>query len=133
MTLEELNTHLDMVMQLHAAIETLQHMQDKLLGAQQFDGMPHGSGAYRKTENLSIILEMQMDDVDRLKKIVKKSEKEVREWLETIPDSRTKLIFSLRFLCGYEWKQVAQMIGGKNTEGAVKSQCYRYLKIRNSL
>ena len=74
MTLEELNTHLDMVMQLHAAIETLQHMQDKLLGAQQFDGMPHGSGAYRKTENLSIILEMQMDDVDRLKKIVKKSE-----------------------------------------------------------
>lgn len=49
-----------------------------------------------------------------------------------IHDNRTKLIFKLRFLCGFPWADVADVIGGRNTEEAVKSACYRYLQVADA-
>ena len=128
MTLAELNGHLDMVTQLHSARETLQCLQDRILGAQKFDSMPRSSEASRKVENLTILLEAQIDDVNRLEKIVSKSEKRIRKWIDAIPDNRTKVVFNLRFLCGLRWEDVGEYINANSTE-AVKSICYRYLNI----
>ena len=128
MTLAELNGHLDMLTQLQEAKESLSNMQARILGASQYDGMPHAHEAARRTENLSIILEGQLETVNRLERIVKKSEAPVREWIETIDDNRTKLIFSLRFLVGMKWESVAYYIGGRNTTESVKMACYRYLE-----
>ncbi len=133
MTLAELNGHLDMLTQLQEAKESLRNMQAKILGAQQYDGMPHAHEAARRTENLSIILEGQQKDVDRLEKIVSRSEAPVRDFIAEIDDNRTKLIFSLRFLCGMKWESVADYIGGKNTVDAVKMTCYRYLESTNDI
>ena len=133
MTLADLNGHLDMVAQLHEAREALKNMQSKVLGAQQYDGMPHAHDVARSTENLSILLETQMDKVARLERIVKRSEESgIREWIEAIPDNRTMVIFNLRFLCGMEWRDVADFVGGRNTAEAVKAVCYRYLHIEGS-
>ena len=126
MTLAELNGHLDMVTQLHSARLTLQSLQDRILGAQQYDGMPHGHDASRKVESLSILLKEQSDDVDRLERIVARSEKNIRKWISSIPDNRTKVIFNLRFLCGMKWEDMAGYVGMNSAE-AVKSVCYRYL------
>ena len=128
MTLAELNGHLDMLTQLQEAKESLSNMQARILGASQYDGMPHAHEAARRTENLSSILEGQLETVNRLERIVKKSEAPVREWIETIDDNRTKLIFSLRFLAGMKWESVAYYIGGRNTTESVKMACYRYLE-----
>ena len=128
MTLAELNGHLDMVTQLHSARETLQGLQDRILGAQKFDSMPRSSEASRKVENLTILLEAQIDDVNRLEKIVSRSEKRIRKWIDAIPDNRTKVVFNLRFLCGLRWEDVGEYINANSTE-AVKSICYRYLNI----
>lgn len=128
MTLAELNGHLDMLTQLQEAKESLSNMQARILGASQYDGMPHAHESARRTENLSIILEGQLETVNRLERIVKKSEAPVREWIETIDDNRTKLIFSLRFLAGMKWESVAYYIGGRNTTESVKMACYRYLE-----
>ena len=128
MTLAELNGHLDMVTQLHSARETLQGLQDRILGAQKFDSMPRSSEASRKVENLTILLEAQIDDVNRLEKIVSRSEKSLRTWIDAIPDNRTKVVFNLRFLCGLRWEDVGEYINANSTE-AVKSICYRYLNI----
>lgn len=132
MTLADLNGHLDMVAQLQKARETLQAMQGQILSAQKYDGMPHAHNASRNTENVSISLEIALDDVTRLEKIVKRSEESgIREWIMSIPDVRTKLIFALRFLDGNTWESVAASVGGRNTADAVKSACYRYLHIEN--
>lgn len=131
MTLAELNGHLDMLTQLQEAKESLSNMQARILGASQYDGMPHAHEAARRTENLSIILEGQLEDVARLERIVKKSETSVRKWISTIPDNRTKLIFSLRYLTGMKWEDVPEYVGMNSTE-AVKSVCYRYLNITNA-
>ena len=133
MTLADLNSHLDLVIELKKTRAMLASMQGRILGAQQLDGMPHGQGAARSTENLSILLETEIDNVNRLEQVVERSEREIRKWIDEIPDSRTRIIFNLRYLCGMGWQQVAEVIGGKNTENAVKSQCYRYLQSKDSI
>lgn len=128
MTLQELNGHLDMVLQLQEAKESLTNLQAKILGAQQYDGMPHSHDASRKTEQFAAMLGSQREDVQRLEKIVARSEVEVKAFIDSIADSRTRLIFRLRFLCGCKWEEVADMIGGRNSENSVKHICYRYLQ-----
>ena len=132
MTLADLNGHLDMVTQLHAARETLQSMQDRILGAQQYDGMPHGHDASRKVENLSITLKMLSDDVDRLERIVARSEKGIRKWIIAVPDARARTALNLRYLCGMKWDDVADYIGVERSSDAIRMLCYRYMSKTNS-
>lgn len=127
MTLQRLNEHLNMLLQLQEAKAALGSMQTQIIGAVNLDGMPHGHEVSRTTENLAILLQVQIDDVNRLEHTVETSEREIRRFVDSIEDNRTKLIFDLRFLCGLKWEAVAVMIGGGNTEKAVKSTCYRYL------
>lgn len=127
MTLQRLNEHLNMLLQLQEAKAALGSMQTQIIGAVNLDGMPHGHEVSRTTENLAILLQVQIDDVNRLEHMVETSEREIRHFVDSIEDNRTKLIFNLRFLCGLKWEAVAVMIGGGNTEKAVKSTCYRYL------
>lgn len=126
MTLEELNLHYDAVKELNSARDRLESMTSFLKG-QTLDGMPRASGESRKVEQLAILIEAQEDEVARMERIVRRSEKPVQDFIASIPDNRTAQIFSLRFVAGYEWEAVALIIGGRNTEGAVKATCYRYL------
>ena len=52
----------------------------------------------------------------------------LERYIKDIPDSRTRLIFSLRFINGLSWVQVAAHIGGGNTDKSVSKACYRYLE-----
>lgn len=128
MTLDELNAHLYLIQKLNTAREMLQSMRDTVLRASNNDGMPHAHGAGDPVAALAIKCAEQEEVVSSYEAMVKKSEMEVKAWIATIRDNRTNLIFYLRFVCGYEWQEVAEVIGGKNTEAAVKSQCYRYLQ-----
>ncbi len=131
MTLDELNAHLYLVSQLNTAREMLQSMRDSVLRASSYDGMPHATGAGDKVASLAIKIDEQTQRVKLYEDQVKESEIHVKAWIDTIQDNRTNLIFYLRFICGYEWQAVADVIGGRNTENAVKSQCYRYLQSTN--
>ena len=127
MTLDELNLHWHLVDELNKARDRLQSMSS-FLKAQSLDGMPRATGESRKVESLAILVEQQADAVDRMERIVQKSEKPIREFIAGIHDNRTEQIFSLRFIAGFEWGEVAAIVGGKNTEESVKATCYRYLK-----
>lgn len=132
MTLQRLNEHLNMLLQLQEAKAALGSMQTQIIGAVNLDGMPHRHEVSRTTENLAILLQVQIDDVNRLEHTVETSEREIRRFVDSIEDNRTKLIFNLRFLCGLKWEAVAVMIGGGNSVDAVKSACYRYLNQKNA-
>lgn len=54
--------------------------------------------------------------------------KEIEEYISGIDDSLIRQIFTLRFIKGLSWRQVAFTVGGHNTEDSVKKICYRYLK-----
>ena len=67
MTLQRLNEHLNMVLELQGAEERLSSMRSQILSAVNYDGMPHGHEVSRNTENLAILLQNQIDDVNRLR------------------------------------------------------------------
>lgn len=127
MTLQRLNEHLNMVLELQGAEERLSSMKSQILSATNYDGMPHGREVSRNTENLAILLQHQIDDVNRLDQMVRKSEVEIRAFIDTIEDNRTKVIFNLRFLCGFKWEAVGRMLGKGVSADAVRSVCVRHL------
>lgn len=55
----------------------------------------------------------------------------LERYIADIPDSLLRQIFTLRFINGLPWLQVAFYIGGGNTADSVKKQCYRYLEQLN--
>lgn len=96
-------------------------------GSPNYDGMPK-SPVYENRleryiadiidlENI-INLKMQRCNIER---------KRLERYISEIPDSLTRQIFTLRFINGLSWVQVAHSIGGNNTEGGVKMICYRYI------
>lgn len=51
----------------------------------------------------------------------------LERYIADIPDSLTRQIFTLRFINGLTWLQVAYSVGGYNTEDSVKKICYRFI------
>lgn len=54
----------------------------------------------------------------------------LERYIADIPDSLTRQIFTLRFINGLPWHQVAMHVGG-NTEDSVKKTAYRYIDKEN--
>lgn len=52
---------------------------------------------------------------------------EIDEYIESIPDSKIRMILTLRYVNGLNWRQIAFSIGGNNTEDSVKKVAYRFL------
>lgn len=71
---------------------------------------------------------------DTEKKIRKKlaeleaARNEIVRYILDIDDSQTRLIFKLRCLDHMSWNQVADRVGGMNSEYSVKKRFYRYLE-----
>lgn len=59
---------------------------------------------------------------------LKRKKEAVTEFIMNIEDSQTRLIFKLRCLDGLTWNQIADRIGGLNSEDTMKKRFYRYLK-----
>ncbi len=53
--------------------------------------------------------------------------KRLETYIDGIKDSHTRQIFRLRFCDLKTWNQVADEIGGDNTEDSVKKAAYRYI------
>lgn len=52
----------------------------------------------------------------------------LEKWIAAIPDSMTRQVFTLRFVHGYTWVQVAMEVGGGNTADAVYKMTKRYVE-----
>ncbi len=58
--------------------------------------------------------------------------KRLEEYINGIDDSLLRQIFTLRFVNGLPWEQVAFSVGGGNHGETVRQACYRYLKAHKS-
>ncbi len=131
-TLHDLNSHADLVIQLNTARQMLAAFQSAVLRASSIDGMPHAPSAGNgKVEALAIKLSDLEEDVKRREAAVKRSEPEIKSFIAGIQDPRLSSIFYLRFICGYEWFDVAATLPGRASVEAVKSACYRYLRTQH--
>ena len=95
-------------------------------------GMPHASGVRDKVGECvaAIATYTQFLETAIAEKVAR--EKEITQYIESVDDAVTRRIMYLRFVKQLTWQQVADEIGGTNTEDSVRKRCHRYIaKIEN--
>ena len=128
MTLQRLNEHFELRIRLVKAQEMLESLRAAACpGAAVLTGMPHAPGVKDKVGDLAAEIADLDARIEYLEAEIKQDEREVLEYIRAIDDDQLRLIFRLRFIRCLTWGEVASVIGGRNTEDAVKSACYRYL------
>lgn len=128
MTLQRLNEHFELRIRLAKAQEMLESLRAAACpGVAVLTGMPHAPGVKDKVGDLAAEIADMDARIEYLEAEIKQDEREILEYIRAIDDDQLRLIFRLRFIRCLTWGEVASVIGGRNTEDAVKSACYRYL------
>lgn len=128
MTLQELSQYYKLRERLNRDEEILDSLRAAACpGAQNLSGMPHAPGVRDKVGDLAVEIADMTERIRDLKEEIDRAEAAVTEFVESIENDQTRMIFRLRFLRCLTWGEVAAVIGGRNTEDGVKSACYRYL------
>lgn len=129
MTLNELSQLYYLNREIKLDQQRLQELEEKCSpGSPMLDGMPRSFGMRNnKVERLAVEI-ADLRAIIAAKQIQCIHERQrLERYISTIPDSLTRMVFTLRFISGLSWLQVALRIGGNNTEDSVKKTCYRYL------
>ncbi len=127
MTKEELSHHVELRKQLAADRELLASLEAAAgPRAQCLDGMPHAPGVRDATGDLAAEIADVKTEISELEAEIARSEVAIMEYISTIKDAQTRMIFRLRFIRGMAWKEVAATVGWI-TESGVRHICRRYL------
>lgn len=79
----------------------------------------------------SSIVEQLVEEKEKLGAALQTRQEERRKamrFINGIPDCQLRIIFILRFISGKSWNEVADYIGGGNTEQGVCMRAIRYLR-----
>lgn len=100
-------------------------------GSPNYDGMPKSPSYENRLERyIAEIVDLEAIISAKITQCIHERNR-LERYIADIPDSLTRQIFTLRFINGLSWLQVAYSIGGNNTEQGVKMICYRYIKNSN--
>lgn len=130
MTLKELSQLYWLNREIEADKERLGELRQKI-GAPQsatISGMPgggsRGSGMERYIAEI-----VDLEAIIRAKITQCMHERaRLERYISGISDSLTRQIFTLRFVDGLSWRQVAFSVGGGNSEDSVKKTVYRHIR-----
>lgn len=123
------------VQYLNKEIETLSKILDEiiatsLVGAKSYLDTESVSkySKYSKVENKAVDIASIRTEIEV--KIVELQElyHKILHWIFSIDDPLIRLIFEEKYLNLRTWNQVADIVGGMNTEDSVKKMAYRYLE-----
>lgn len=127
MTRAELSLHHEAQRKLNEARELYKQMRLRAYPkAQTIDDMPKATGTGRKVEELALVLSDLSDKVDELQAAVERTRPAVLEYIHTIDEPRTRMIVSLRVLCGLTWERVGYYMATEPT--ATKQRYHEYLR-----
>lgn len=127
MTLEKLSQAYYLQKEIKLLEGKLIELYNKALPASAPVSAPVKHGVTRKVEDIAVEI-ASLTDIIHDKYVQRIQElKEITQWINDIPDSRTRMIFTLRFLNGLSWGEVAQAMGGHTPTVTVKTVCYNYL------
>lgn len=91
-------------------------------------GLPgKGSGGDR----IGAVVEQLVEEKEKLEAALQQRQEERRKamrFINSIADSQLRTVFILRFVAGKSWNEVADYIGGGNTESSVRMKVFRYLQ-----
>ena len=131
MTLKELSQLYWLNREIERDKERLEELKQKSrsISGQAITGMPSGGSPAGSSIDRCVaeIVDLEMIISAKITQCMHERNR-LERYIADIPDSLTRMIFTLRFINGLSWLQVALHIGGGNTADAVKKVCYRYLE-----
>ncbi len=90
--------------------------------------MPKAPGTRDKLgEMVPRIIDQEEEITKSIRKYTEARERLLR-YINHVPNARIKMMMILRFIDQKSWLEVADMIGGKETEYSVKHAVYRYVE-----
>ena len=112
------------------------------LASPNLDGLPHGSDVHSPVENtvehimkLEAALSKKHDALVNLtarisarQTLIILERDRLEQYIGTVDDSHLRQIFTLRFVNGLPWEQVAASIGAGYLPETVRKACYRYIR-----
>ena len=130
MTLKELSQLYYLDREIELDRERLAELRADLLcpRSPDYDGMPRNPNPENALERCVAEI-VYLEDVIRAKieqRIYERARLE--RYISDIPDSLTRQIFTLRFVEGLTWEDVAAKAGGNNTAKNCSNICYRYIR-----
>lgn len=123
MTIDQLNDYHDLVKSIACKEEQIANLK-RNIGVQSpaLTGMPHGSGTSDRTANVSI----EITDLEQRLEYQKAKARELKppidQFINAIDDDVTRLVFRFRVIYGYSWNEVAETLGGYNTDDSVRKR-----------
>lgn len=134
MTVKELSQLYWLNREIEMDQERLAELEQKAtsVSSPNLSGVPGGSNYFdnKIQRYVAEIVDLQMIIQAKQQQCIHERNR-LERYISDIPDSLTRQIFTLRFINGLQWKQVAAHIGGNNTEDSVKKTCYRYIDKSN--
>jgi DNA-directed RNA polymerase specialized sigma24 family protein len=96
--------------------------------AQTITGMPRVPGVTDKVGMFAAeIADLENFIEQKIQRCVAERAR-LERYIAGIPDDRTRLIFTMRFVDGLTYGGIADVMGAGNTAGAIKQTLWRYLK-----
>lgn len=90
-------------------------------------GLPHIHGVSNKTAIAAEIADLEASISARIQLSIVEYNR-LNRYINNIEDCLVRQIISLRFINGLKWRDVAQNIGGNNSEESIKKVFMRYIK-----
>lgn len=127
-TLEELNQLNDLKKEIKDERDRLVTLRTKVYGSTgTLNGVPGGGNNESKISRYyPLISSIEAIIDEKILEALLQVER-LERYIANIPDSYTRRIFTLRFVEGMEWQDVAQKIGGGNSWKSISNICYRYI------
>ncbi len=97
-------------------------------GAQALTGMPLSSDVRDKVGDLAVEITELEEKIAELKRELAEARVWIGDWIDTIEDDRTRLVFRLRFLRCLTWGEVAAAVGGGNSISNCRMIVKRFLE-----
>lgn len=93
--------------------------------------MPRAPGARDKLGDIVPEIVDQEAEITRSLQLYTETRDKLMAYINHAPNARIKMILILRFIDQKPWQEVADIIGGKETEYSVKHAAYRYVEGSN--
>ena len=94
---------------------------DGTIGSIRIEGFPAAEHKRRKEALKRYVKKLSKNETELLEML-----SDVEDYISGLPDSHLRTIVRLRIVDGLTWQQVAQRIGGGNTEDGVRMAFKRY-------
>lgn len=134
MTLKELSQLYYLNREIDSDIKRLEELKVRAISLRgsNITGMPSGGsfGGSSIERNAAEIADLEAIISAKITQCLHERSR-LERYIADIPDSLTRMIFTLRFVNGMSWVQVAMHVGGGISKTGVQMICYRYIDKEN--